>query len=276
LKAPALGIARIRSGIGRLLVASLTGRRDSTLSRIGIGARHLREYWALIMGYAVLGVGCVLVSLVSFPLTLVVRERPAAWLGRRLATYGFRAYLFWLVVSGVARFDIKALDALRNAGPLIIAANHPGLLDAPMILSRLPNIVCVLKASLLRNFLWGAGSRLARYIPNDWFLGSVSLAIDELHKGSQLLLFPEGTRTESGPLNEFRAGVAYVSYRSGAPIQTVFIEQNSNFLGKRYPFLKRPDMPVRYRIRLGRRFDPPSDPRAFTQALRDYFLEQLT
>jgi len=253
-----------------------TSRRDSTPSRLGIGARHLREHCALLMGFAILGIGLALVSAVAFPLTLVMRPRAGAWLGRRLATYGFRAYLLVLVLTGVARFDIKALDALRNAGPLIIAANHPGLLDALMVLSRLPNVVCVLKASLLRNLLWGAGSRLARYIPNDWFLGSVNLAIEELRNGSQLLLFPEGTRTESGPLDEFRAGVAYVSYRSRVPIQTVFIEQDTNFLGKGYPFLKRPDMPMRFRIRLGRRFDPPSDPRVFTTTLRAYFMKELS
>jgi hypothetical protein len=67
-----------------------------------------------------------------------------------------------------------------------------------------------------------------------------------------------------------------VSYRSGVPIQTIFIEQDSNFLGKSYPFLKRLDMPMRFRIRLGQRFDPPSDPRVFTRALRDYFLEELS
>ena len=120
-----------------------TSPRNSTASRIGIGARHLREHCTLVMGFAILGIGCVLVSAVAFPLTLVVRARTAAWLGRRLATYGFRAYLFGLVLLGIARFDIKALDALRNAGPLIIAANHPGLLDALMVISRLPNVVCV-------------------------------------------------------------------------------------------------------------------------------------
>jgi 1-acyl-sn-glycerol-3-phosphate acyltransferase len=237
--------------------------------------RHAREYCALIAGFGILGIGCVLVSVVAFPLSLVVRGAPGAWLGRHLATYGFRAYLWGLVLIGVARFEIKALDALRNAGPLVIAANHPGLLDALMVISRLPNVVCVLKASLLRSLFWGAGSRLAGYIRNDWFLGSVNLAVEELHRGSQLLLFPEGTRTQSGAVSEFRSGAAYVSYRAGVPIQTVIIEQDPDFLGKNYPFLKRPDMPVRFHIRLGRRFDSPSDPRTFTKTLHDYFLQEL-
>lgn len=237
--------------------------------------RRLHEYIALRTGLALLGIGCLLWSVLALPLGLLLPGRRGVWLGRWMATLGFRLYLFLLHLIGVARFDIRALDALRGAGPLIIAPNHPGLLDALMVLSRLPNVVCVLKAALLGNPLWGAGSRLAGYIRNDWFLGSVSLAVEELHCGSQLLLFPEGTRSEPLPLGEFRAGAAYVSYRACVPIQTVIIEQDSKFLGKGWPWLKRPDMPMHFRIRLGRRFPPPADPKAFSKTLRDYFLSEL-
>jgi len=60
--------------------------------------------------------------------------------GRRVTSYGFRCYLWLLRWTGAFRFDCAALDALRDAGPLIIAPNHPGLLDAVMILSRLPDL----------------------------------------------------------------------------------------------------------------------------------------
>ena len=238
--------------------------------------RRLYEYTTLHTGYAILGVGCLLWSALALPLNLILPRRSGVWLGRWMATIGFRAYLFSLHMIGFARFDLRALDALRGAGPLIIAPNHPGLLDALMVLSRLPNVTCVFKASLLANPLWGAGARLAGYIRNDWFIGSVNLAVEELHLGSQLLLFPEGTRTEPLPLGDFQAGVAYVSYRSGVPIQTVIIEQDSRFLGKGWSLLKRPDLPMHFRIRLGQRFDSPTDPKAFTQTLRKYFLSELS
>lgn len=237
--------------------------------------RHMYEYLALHTAYAMLGVGCLLWTAAAIPLCLILPGQRGVWLGRWVATLGFRTYLVALQVIGLARFDIRALDVLRDAGPLIIAPNHPGLLDALMVLSRLPNVVCVLKASLLNNPLWGAGSRLAGYIRNDWFIGSVNLAVEELHRGSQLLLFPEGTRTETWPLGEFRSGAAFLSYRSGVPIQTVIIEQDSQFLGKGWPLLKRPDMPMHFRIRLGQRFAPPTDPKAFTKTLREYFLSEV-
>lgn len=237
--------------------------------------RKVHEFFALHFGYAMLGVGCLLWSAIAMPFSYLLPGRRGVWLGRRGAMLGFRLYLFALWLTGVARFDLRALDALRNAGPLIIAPNHPGLLDALMVISRLPNVVCVLKASLLDNPLWGAGSRLAGYVRNDWFIGSINLAVEDLKRGSQLLLFPEGTRSEPWPLGPFRAGAAYVSYRAQVPIQTVIIEPDTRFLGKGWSFFRLPPMPMRFRIRLGERFDPPKDPEEFTRRLREYYLREL-
>ena len=238
--------------------------------------RHVSEALRLRFALLVLGAGCLLWTVLAMPLGVLLPSRWGKWLGRWVATLGFRAYLGLLSVVGLARFDITALDALRDAGPLILAVNHPGMLDALMVLSRLPNVTCIFKASLMRNPLWGAGARLAGYIRNDLFLGAANLAVDELHRGSQLLLFPEGTRSDPQPLGEFQIGAAYISYRSHIPIQTLIIEQDSRFLGKGWPWLKRPDMPMHFRIRLGQRFEPPLNPKAFTLSLRDYFLTEMT
>jgi 1-acyl-sn-glycerol-3-phosphate acyltransferase len=237
---------------------------------------HLYTAARLRFSLVVLGAGCLLWTILAIPLQPLLPRRWGKWVGRWAATLGFRAYILLLKIIGVGRFDIAALDPLRGTGPLILAANHPGLLDALMILSRLPNVTCIFKASLMRNPLWGAGARLAGYIRNDMFLGAAKLAVDELENGSMLLLFPEGTRSDPLPLGEFQIGAAYVSNRSGVPIQTILIEQDSQFLGKGWPWLKRPDMPMQFRIRLGQRFDSPADPKAFTVTLHNYFLSELT
>jgi 1-acyl-sn-glycerol-3-phosphate acyltransferase len=236
--------------------------------------RKLLEFISLLTGLTLLGMGCLLWTALAIPLNLLLPNRLGVWIGRWVVTLGFRLYLFGLTLMGAARFDLRSLDTLRKAGPLIIVANHPGLLDAPMVMSRLPNVACIIKGSLIGNPLWGAGARLAGYIRNDWFIGSVSLAINELEKGGQLLLFPEGTRTDT-LLNEFKTGPAYVSHRTGVPIQTVFIEQDTKFLGKGWPLLAPPDMPMHFRIRLGHQFQAPSEPSKFTKALHEYFLNEI-
>lgn len=234
-------------------------------------------YNALRLRFAllVLGIGCMTWTALALPLGLVLPKRTGVWLGRWMATLGFRVYLGFLRLIDLAHFDLCAIDELRGAGPLILTANHPGLLDALMVLSRLPNVTCILKADLMRQPMWGAGARLAGYIRNDRFLESINLAVEELRCGSQILLFPEGTRSDPMPLGELQIGAAYLSYRSGVPIQTLIIEQDSTFLGKNWPWLRRPFMPMHFRIRLGERFSPPNNPRAFTRTLHEYFAREV-
>jgi 1-acyl-sn-glycerol-3-phosphate acyltransferase len=241
-------------------------------------ARTLRALWTyavLLYGFGLLGIGGLLWSLLALPLHLVLPARHARGVGRQVIARGFRFYLGALEASGGFRFDLSALDALRDAGPLILAPNHPSLLDAVMLLSRTPQAVCVLKASLFDSVFFGAGARLADYIGNDSPVDMVRRSVAELGAGGQLLLFPEGTRTTRAPVNAFRGAIALIAQQAGVPVQTVFIETDSPFLGKHWPLTRRPRMPVRYRVRLGRRIDPPHDLHAFLRELEQYYAGEL-
>ena len=59
------------------------------------------------------------------------------------------------------------------------------------------------------------------------------------------------------------------------PVQTVFIETNSGFLGKGWSLLWTPKMPITYRVRLGKRFDPPQHTARFVSELEQYFQAEL-
>ena len=188
-------------------------------------------------------------------------------------TAAFRLYLRWLSLLGACRFELSALDQLRDAGPLVLAPNHPCLLDAVMVISRLPDVVCIMKAGLMNNLFLGAGARLAGYIRNEPTLAMVRGAVGELQGGSQLLIFPEGTRTVRDPLNPLLPTTAIIASRAGVPLQTIFIETDSAYLAKGWPLFRRPDMPIHYRLRLGRRFEPRRDAHALTAELEAYLAE---
>ena len=226
-------------------------------------------------GLLVFGLMCLVWSgaaaLLCYPLS---KERGRV-VGRRVTSYGFRCYLWLLALTGAFRFDLRALDALRDAGPLIIAPNHPSLLDAVMVLSRLPDVACVMKAELINNPIYGASARLAGYIRNDEFIGGVTEAVKDLRAGGQLLLFPEGTRTTRRPVNPLKGGAPLVSKRSGVPIQTVLIETSSLFLSKGWPLHRIPAVPVSYRVRLGRRFMPKDNLRETIAELEAYLASEL-
>ncbi|ODV14111.1 MAG: acyltransferase [Thiobacillus sp. SCN 64-317] len=237
--------------------------------------QRLHEYLALGSGLVLLGTISLTWSALAVPLHYVLPRRWARLLGRRSVTTLFRLYLGALDLIGACRFDLRELDTLRNEGPLIIAPNHPCLLDAVMVISRLPNTACIMKADIVDNIFLGAGARLAGYIRNDARLSMIRQAVAELRNGSHLLLFPEGTRTTRWPVNACKGTAALIARRARVPIQTVFIETDSPYLSKGWPLFRCPAMPITYRIRLGRRFDPPAKAGAFTEELERHFIEAL-
>lgn len=236
--------------------------------------RHAYEHLALWLGLFFLGAGCTVWTIVAIPLGLLPPAL-ARRVGQGGARWGFTLYLWTLRCMWVGRFDLHALKALQGAEPMILAPNHPGMLDAVMVLSMLPRAVCITKASLVDSFFMGAGARLAGYVRNDWFLGTSALAIEALRRGEHVLIFPEGTRTEQFPINPVRGSIGITAQRSGAPIQTLIIESDTGFLGKGWGWLRRPDMPMRFRIRLGERIEGPHNARELPALLEASFARQL-
>jgi hypothetical protein len=76
-------------------------------------------------------------------------------------------------------------------------------------------------------------------------------------------------------LNPFRGAISLIARQAAVPVQTVFIEADSPFLGKGWPLARRPELPLCYRVRLGRRFDPPRDLHAFMRELEQYCAREL-
>lgn len=240
-------------------------------------APALGDALRLRLGLGLLALAGLAWSLLALPLRYLLARAPGQRLGRGSAGAVFRGYLRLLSWIGACRFDLQALDALRDQPASIIAPNHPSLLDAVMVISRVPQVACVMKAELMQSVLFGAGARLARYIRNDSLHAMVRRAVAELRGGSHLLLFPEGTRTTRAPVNTLHGTAGLIAKRAHAPVQAVFIETtDAAFLGKESALFRRTPMPVGYRIRLGRRFDPPHDVAAFAQELEQYFRDELT
>ncbi len=237
--------------------------------------RAVYEYLALGLAWGLLGLLCLLWLPIAALLHPLMPEASGQWLGRRVIRGIGRLYLRWLALLGACRCDLGELDSLRDAPPMILAPNHPSLLDAVLVISRVPDLAVVLKSDLLRNPLLGPAIRLARWIPNDSISGTIRQAGANLARGSHLLLFPEGTRTADPPLGPLKASVGLIARRSGSPVQTLLIETDSGYLGKGWPILRKPPLPVHYRVQLGRRFDPPQDIRAFTAELELYLGSEL-
>ncbi|HXM84757.1 MAG TPA: lysophospholipid acyltransferase family protein [Stellaceae bacterium] len=240
------------------------------------GLRRGYEYVAFYALLAIFGLVSLLWSALAILLHVALPRRRGEKFGQFMNMAGSRFFVAAMEMSGLIRCDLRALDELRRDGAIVIAPNHPSLLDAILVLSRLPRVVCITKPGIWKNaFLLGA-AKLAGFIHNDAPVPLVRGAAAQARAGHHLLVFPEGTRTVRPPVNGFKGGFALIAKRAGAPVQTVFVESNSAFLGKSWPFFKKPEFPLIYRMRLGRRFEISGDRRAFVAELEAYYRRELS
>ena len=132
----------------------------------------------------------------------------------------FLSVLFWRV-SVVNR---KGLD-LHNC---IIAANHQSNLDVVWIGSVIP--------ARRRKELYSIGKKKLSFLKyivpmlpvifverGGNTLPSLKAAADILRSGKTLVIFPEGTRSRTGEVGEFKTGAAYLAKNLGRPIVPVSI-----------------------------------------------------
>ncbi len=231
---------------------------------------RLYERLAMCIGLGTLALLCLAWLPFAALLHPLLPRAQGQWLGRRVITLAFRFYLGVLSLLCACRFDLSALDALRGERGLIVAANHPSLLDAVLLVSRLPDAVCIMKASLLDNLLFGAAARMAGYVRNDDARALVASGCRSLAEGAQVVLFPEGSRTRQFPLDPLGRTAGLLARRAQAPVQAVLLEFSSPYLGKHWPLWCPPVLPLRCTARLGRRFEPPTDHIAFTEALEQH------
>jgi 1-acyl-sn-glycerol-3-phosphate acyltransferase len=186
----------------------------------------------------------------------------------------------WLQVSSrIGVFDIRFLEAekLRDLRATVLAPNHPSLIDAVILLSIVPNTVCIMRANLIESPFLGGAARLAGFVPNDKGPALVRHGIEKIRAGENLLIFPEGTRTEAQAINSFKHGFALIAKKTGAPIQTVFIEREGRYLSKGMALLSFGRPPFRFRLRLGELFRAAPDETAqqLSGRLERYFREHL-
>jgi 1-acyl-sn-glycerol-3-phosphate acyltransferase len=175
---------------------------------------------------------------------------------RRVIRWLFASWLKWLHACRGFRFDWRGFDPPLPAG-VVYVANHPSLVDATVLLARLPDTVCIFKPALLRNPAIGPAARMAGYVAGNTGIDLIRDAADAIIAGRSLLIFPEGTRTAAGAaLNPLKPGFALIAARAAAPVQLIIIRTPRDLCPKGRPWWHVPQFPVHVEITLGDRLQP--------------------
>ncbi len=142
---------------------------------------------------------------------------PGAVLARGLSILLFR--------TGALSLHVQGRGNVPRSGPVILASNHTGIVDGPMLIGLSPRPVhTLIKAEMFRGFVGAALVRLGQIAlrRDGGDRAAISAALDVLRAGRVLAIFPEGTRG-AGDVSSVQRGVAYLALRSGAPVVPVGI-----------------------------------------------------
>ncbi len=168
---------------------------------------------------------------------------------RFLIYRAFGGFVRLLGFLGVCRIEFENRAALAECRGRLIVANHPSLIDVVILMSTNPRIQCIVKHQLSRNLFLRGVVKWADFIRNDLdsdeLFDRCSEAIDE---GSNLLIFPEGTRTVPGRPISLQRGFANIAIFTRASIQIVVIDCDQPFLCKGHPWYRSPRKRVRFRV----------------------------
>ena len=148
------------------------------------------------------------------------------WLMRALT----RTYLFGL-------FRVVGVENVPRHGPVIICPNHSGTLDPPMVPAFAPrdDTWSMAKSEYFKDGLVTWLFRNYHAFPvvrHTADRAALRRSFDILKAGQALIIYPEGTRVESGVLARPEPGAGFIAQKAACPVVPVGLTGTSECLPK--------------------------------------------
>jgi len=149
---------------------------------------------------------------------------------RGLMRFMVRTYL-------VGLFELVGIENIPRTGPLIICPNHEGTIDPPLVPAFVPrsDTWSMAKSEFFRK-------RLIAFIYRNYHAfpvvrhtadrAALRRAFDLLKAGHALVIYPEGTRVESGGLAQPEPGAGFIAQKAACPILPVALTGTRECLPK--------------------------------------------
>ena len=185
-----------------------------------------------IIFYVLLFFGTIFFGLWALAMAHITRNSDRAHLVAR------RWGNFNLAVAGV-KVEMTGMENIDLGKPYVFAANHQSWFDIFAILGRLPvQFRWLAKEELFSVFVLGRAMKASGYISIDRTdrrkaFASLNRAAERVQSGTSVVIFPEGTRSPDGILQEFKKGGFVLASKSQQPIVPITISGSYKILPKR-------------------------------------------
>jgi 1-acyl-sn-glycerol-3-phosphate acyltransferase len=176
-----------------------------------------------------------LVALPTFVMPRSVMLRIGSWWGRT-------NIILMRAICGI-RVEFRGVEKIPK-GPLIIASKHQSMWETISLLGFFEAPFFVIKRELKFIPVFGLFMIKTNMVAIDRAKGGRSLlavlrrAEEEVRRGRQFVMFPEGTRTQPGAPPRYKAGVGMVYVDCGVPCLPVAL--NSGLFWPRRTFMRYP------------------------------------
>ena len=142
----------------------------------------------------------------------------------------------------VGLFHVSGNKNVPRQGPLIICANHSGTIDPPMVPAFVPrsDTWSMAKSEYFRGRViafWFRQYHAFPVVRHSADRHALRTAFDLLKAGEALIIYPEGTRVESGSLAIPEPGAGFIAQKAGCPVLPIGLVGTRECLpkGARWP-----------------------------------------
>ena len=184
--------------------------------------------------FCIFGLGSIVIGSAIFPIVLLVYKSDKQRKIFANTIYLSWRFFIWLICSlRLIKIKCPSYKQLKSLSGTIVIANHPSLIDVVILVSRIPNSICVVKESLFKNIFVRKVIRktyLSNTMKPEEFIAQGQ---DILSKGYNIVIFPEGTRTVANRPIRLHRGFAYLQIETKANILPIKITNTPAILGKK-------------------------------------------
>ena len=196
----------------------------------------MRVVWVLLN--LIISVGVCSIPIITF-----------GWIdpNKNISTYISRFWAKWMVWSTGIEYNVAGLENLQFTNQYIFISNHESALDIILGVAAIPNkIIFFAKKELFNIPVFGLAMKAAGMIKIDRqnpeiAIKSVDNALNKLVKSNfSTLIYPEGTRSDTGKLLPFKKGGFILAIKSQIPVVPITILGAGEALSKgRYSINKK-------------------------------------
>lgn len=207
-------------------------RAEGATASAGVGLRFAAAFRSARVGlcFVYFGLGGLLISALALPIVRLharlrgLSQEAVSLQTQRLVHLACRSFLGCM--SGVMRvghFEWVGEAALSRGGPLLVVANHPSLIDTPLLAAKLPQVEFIVSPDWMRIGWMRRIASAAGYLHAERGADVIREAAARLRAGRSVVVYPEGSRTPPEGLRRFQRGAAHIALEAGCDILPVVI-----------------------------------------------------